>query len=149
MRLAPWSHLRVGERLALRGRLRQCQTDDRIGRHSTILISPINPEKHRRPPDLLVGTIAFFAFFNMSSPPIRSSFLFLPLPRHPLLDIRRAVQHRDTFVLAGIEEPNCFDVHEVDLLQIQRDRLSTADLGLYLIEMVRSKLSAQPKSNFA
>src|SRR5712672_2709428 len=60
----------------------------------------------------------------------------------------RAVQHRDTFVLAGIEEPNCFDVHEVDLLQIQRDRLATADLGLYLIEMVRSKLSAQPKSNF-
>jgi hypothetical protein len=33
------------------------------------------------------------------------------------------------------------------LLQIQRDRLSAADLGLYLIEMVRSKLSAQPKSN--
>src|SRR5260221_550004 len=83
------------------------------------------------------------------SSPIRSSFLFLPLPRHPFLDISRAVQHRDTFVLAGIEEPNCFDVHEIDLLQIQRDRLSTADLGLYLIEMVRSKLSAQPKSNFA
>jgi hypothetical protein len=59
------------------------------------------------------------------------------------------MQHRDTFVLAGIKEPNCFDVHEVDLLQIQRDRLSAADLGLYLIEMVRSKLSAQPKSNFA
>src|ERR1700733_8109225 len=88
-------------------------------------------------------------FQPLSSPPIRSSFLFLPLPRHPLLDIRRAVQHRDIFVLAGIEEPNCFDVHEIDLLQIQRDRLSAADLGLYLIEMVRSKLSAQPKSNFA
>src|SRR6266851_7024770 len=28
--------------------------------------------------------------------------------------LRRAVQHRDTFVLAGIEEPNCFDVHEID-----------------------------------
>jgi hypothetical protein len=85
----------------------------------------------------------------MSSSPIRSSFLFLPLPRHPLLDIRRAVQHRDTFVLAGIEELNCFDVHEINLLQIQRDGLSAADLGLYLIEMVRSKLSAQPKANFA
>jgi hypothetical protein len=59
------------------------------------------------------------------------------------------VQHRDTFVLAGIEESNCFDVHEIDLLQIQRDRLSAADLGLYLIEVVRSKLSAQPKTNFA
>ena len=59
------------------------------------------------------------------------------------------MQHRDTFVLAGIEESNCFDVDEIDLLQIQRDRVSTADLGLYLIEMVRSKLSAQPKSNFA
>ncbi|WP_130418470.1 hypothetical protein [Edaphobacter modestus] len=58
------------------------------------------------------------------------------------------MQHRDTFVLAGIEEPNGFDVHEIDLLQIQCDRLSTADFGLYLIEMVRSKLSAQPKSNF-
>jgi hypothetical protein len=86
---------------------------------------------------------------TMSSPPIRSSFLFLPLPRHPLLDIRRAMQHRDTFVLAGIEKPNGFDVHEIDLLQIQCDRLSTADFGLNLIEMVRSKLSAQPKSNFA
>ncbi|MGC2105784.1 MAG: hypothetical protein WA647_11815 [Candidatus Acidiferrum sp.] len=59
------------------------------------------------------------------------------------------MQHRDTLVLAGIEEPNGFDVQEIDLLQIQCDRLSTADLGLYLIEMVRSKLSAQPKSNFA
>ena len=59
------------------------------------------------------------------------------------------MQHRDAFVLAGIEEPNCFDVHEIDLLQIQRDRLPAADLGLYLIEMVRSKLSAQPKANFA
>ena len=59
------------------------------------------------------------------------------------------MQHRDTFILAGIEEPNCFDVHEIDLLQIQRDRLPTTDLGLYLIEMMRSKLSAQPKSNFA
>ncbi len=59
------------------------------------------------------------------------------------------MQHRDTFVLAGIEEPNCLDVHEIDLHQIQRDRLSAADLGLYLIEMVRSNLSAQPKSNFA
>jgi hypothetical protein len=58
------------------------------------------------------------------------------------------VQNRDTFVLAGIEKPNGFDVHKIDLLQIQYGRLSTADLGLYLIEMVRSKLSAQPKSNF-
>ena len=59
------------------------------------------------------------------------------------------MQHRDTVVLAGIEELNCFDVHEINLLQIQRDGLSAADLGLYLIEMVRSKLSAQPKANFA
>jgi hypothetical protein len=58
------------------------------------------------------------------------------------------MQHRDTFVLAGIEEPNGLDVHEIDLHQIQCDRLSTADFGLYLIEMVRSKLSAQPKSSF-
>jgi len=58
------------------------------------------------------------------------------------------VQHRDTFVLTGVEEPNGVDVHKIDLLQIQYGRLSTADLGLYLIEMVRSKLSAQPKSNF-
>src|SRR6266404_5329573 len=75
-------------------------------------------------------------FSAMSSSPIRSSFLFLSLPRHPLLDIRRAVQHRDTFVLSGIEETNSFDVHKIDLLQIQRERLSTAELGLYLIEMV-------------
>jgi hypothetical protein len=53
----------------------------------------------------------------MPSSPIRSSFIFLPLPRHPLLDIRRAVQHRDTFVLAGIEEPNGFDVHKIDFLK--------------------------------
>src|ERR1700679_2629876 len=79
---------------------------------------------------------------TMSSPPIRSRFLFLPLPRHPLLDIRRAVQQRDTFVLAGIEKPNGLDVHKIDLFQIQYGRLSPADLGLYLIEMVRSKLSA-------
>ena len=58
------------------------------------------------------------------------------------------MQHRDTFVLTGVEEPNGVDVHKIDLLQIQYGRLSTADLGLYLIEMVRSKLSAQPKSNF-
>ena len=85
----------------------------------------------------------------MTSPPIRSSLLFLPLPRHPLLDIRRTVQNRNTFVLAGIEKPNGVDVHKIDLLQIQYGRLSTADLGLNLIEMVRSKLSAQPQSNFA
>ena len=39
------------------------------------------------------------------------------------------MQHRDTFVLARIEEPNGFDVHEIHLLQIQCDRLSTADLA--------------------
>src|ERR1700733_788747 len=83
----------------------------------------------------------------MTSSPICSSFLFLPLPRHPLLYIRRAVQNRDTFILAGIEKPNGLDVHKIDLFQIQYGRLSPADLGLYLIEMVRSKLSAQPKSN--
>jgi hypothetical protein len=58
------------------------------------------------------------------------------------------VQNRDTFVLAGIEKPNGFDAHKIDILQIQYGRLATADLGLYLIEMVTSKLSAQPKSNF-
>jgi hypothetical protein len=58
------------------------------------------------------------------------------------------VEHRDPFVLAGIEKPNGFDVHKIDLLQIQYRRLSMADLGLYLIEMVRPKLSAQPKANF-
>ncbi len=50
------------------------------------------------------------------------------------------MQHRDTFFLARIEEPNGFDVHKIDLLQIQYSRLFAADLGLNLIEMVRSKL---------
>src|SRR5271167_4588489 len=84
-------------------------------------LNPACPTGDKRDPSIqlashfLVGRHSV-SLSAMSSSPIRSSFLFLPLPRHPLLDIRRAMQHRDTFILAGIEEPNCFDVHEIDLL---------------------------------
>src|SRR5258708_12291876 len=56
---------------------------------------------------LLVGR-HYLPLSAMSSSPIRSRFLFLPLPRHPLLNIRRAVQHRDTFSLPPLHAPNRF-----------------------------------------
>src|SRR5258708_4471767 len=59
-----------------------------------------DPYPHLARP-LLVGG-PYLPLSATSSWPIRSRFLFFALPRHPLLVIMRAVQHRDTFVLAGI-----------------------------------------------
>jgi hypothetical protein len=64
---------------------------------------------------------------------------------HPLLDIRRTVQHREAVRHAGVEKANGFDIHEMHLFQIQSYSWSgTLDLILQLIELLSPKLTAQP-----
>jgi hypothetical protein len=54
------------------------------------------------------------------------------------------VQDRHAGRLTRIEKTNTFDIHQIDFLQIQRDSWSaTLDLGLQLINVLRSKLAAQ------
>jgi hypothetical protein len=72
-----------------------------------------------------------------------SAFRRPSFPEHPFPDIRRAAQHRDTLRLARVEKSNTFDIHEIQLLQIQIYSWSaTLDLGFHLIKVLRSKLTA-------
>jgi hypothetical protein len=69
---------------------------------------------------------------------------FRPFARHPLPDVRRAVQHRNTLRPTRIEKANALDIHVIYLLQIQSDSGSTAlDLGLHLVAVFPSQLPAQ------
>jgi len=65
------------------------------------------------------------------------------LTKHPFLDIRRSVEHRDSFRLALVQEANAVDIHKTHLRQIQNDRWSGAcEFGFHLINMARAKLPA-------
>src|SRR5260370_12147730 len=66
------------------------------------------------------------------------------LLQHPFPDVRRTVQDRNACRLTRVEKTNTFDIHEIELLEIQRDAWSaTFDLRLQLIKVLRSKLPAQ------
>ena len=55
------------------------------------------------------------------------------------------MQHGDPLRLARVEKTNSFDIHEIQLLQIQSYLWSvTLDLRLHLIELLSSKSPAQP-----
>jgi hypothetical protein len=60
------------------------------------------------------------------------------------------VQHRYALRLTRIKKANAFDIHEIHFFQIQSYSWSTTfDLGLDLINVLRSKLLAQPNPRFA
>jgi hypothetical protein len=60
------------------------------------------------------------------------------------------VQHRYVLRLARIKRANAFDIHEMHFFQIQTYTWSaTFDLGPDLIDMLGSKLPAQPNSRLA
>jgi hypothetical protein len=54
------------------------------------------------------------------------------------------VQYQDAFCLTGIQKPNAFDVHEINLFQIQSGCSTTLDLDLHLIKLPESKRTAKP-----
>jgi hypothetical protein len=57
---------------------------------------------------------------------------------------------RDAIRLTPIEKANAFDTDEADFLQVQSYSWSTTyDLGLDLIDVLRSKGPAQPNPRFA
>jgi hypothetical protein len=70
-------------------------------------------------------------------------FWAISFPQNPLPDVRGGVQHRDASRLAHVEKPNSFNIHEIDLFQIQSYWPSLLYLRFDLIKMLRSKLPAQ------
>jgi hypothetical protein len=61
------------------------------------------------------------------------------------------VHHRDALRHTRVEKPNGFDIHEIQLLQIQSYSWSgTLDLSLQLIKVLSSNLTAEanPRSVF-
>jgi len=71
------------------------------------------------------------------------------LAYHPFLDKGRTVQHSKSLRLTRVEETNGFEIHEIQLFQIQSDWRFLLDLGFHLIKVLHSKLSAQPNSGSA
>jgi hypothetical protein len=58
-----------------------------------------------------------------------------------------SVLHQYAVRLASVEKPNTLDVDKVHFLDVQNRRSSAAvDLGLNLVQMVRSQFSAEPNS---
>src|SRR5271165_3824776 len=77
--------------------------------------------------------------------------LFRPtsLLQHPFPDVRRTVQDRDALRLTRIEKTNTFEIDEIQFLQIQNDwRLAALDFGFDLIQVLKSKFSAEPNTPF-
>src|SRR5271156_965984 len=82
----------------------------------------------------------------------RFRIVFRPasLLQHPFPDVWRSVQDRDPGRRTRVEKTNTFDVHQIEFLQIQREARSAAlDRRLQLINMLRSKLSAQTNARLA
>src|SRR5713101_6359557 len=72
------------------------------------------------------------------------------LPQHPCPYVGRTVQDRDAGGLALVEKTDALDLHEIDLVQIEHHSSTTPpDFNLQLIEMLKSKLSAQSKPRSA
>src|SRR4029077_3054038 len=87
--------------------------------------------------------------FNESSR-FRMVFPSASLLQHPFPDVWRTMQDRDPCRLTRVEKTNSFDIHEIEFLQIQGYSWpGTLDLGLQLVKVLRSKLSAQTKPRFA
>jgi len=73
-----------------------------------------------------------------------SAVFHCALLKHPLPDVGQAVHHFDIPCLTGTQKPNCIDVHNVYFIQIQNDPWPTVlDLGAQVIELLRSKFTAQ------
>src|SRR5258708_29270604 len=67
------------------------------------------------------------------------------LPQHPCPYVGRRVQDRDTGGLALVEKTDALDVHEIDLLQIQRHPgLPSLELGPELAKVLGCNLATQP-----
>src|SRR5260370_25788334 len=72
------------------------------------------------------------------------------LPQHPCPYVGRTVQDRDAGGLALVEKTDALDLHEIDLLQIQRHPgLPSLELGLELAKVLGSNLATQPDSRLS
>jgi hypothetical protein len=71
------------------------------------------------------------------------------LPLHPFPDVWRTVQNRDVRRLTLVQEANAINIHEIDLLQIQRYVWSpTINLRFQLPKVLGSKLAAKANPRF-
>src|SRR6266478_2471871 len=86
----------------------------------------------REPP--VTSAIFPSRFLDIVVPPI----LLIPLFADPVAYVRRAVKERDPLCFTSPEEANNLDIHQVHLLQIQRDlRPAIPDLLLQFRQMLR------------
>lgn len=69
------------------------------------------------------------------------------LPLHPFANIGRAMNHFNALIVAAIQEPNHFDVHQRDIAQVQNlTRAARAQRGSNEADKIRTKPAAQLKS---
>jgi hypothetical protein len=71
------------------------------------------------------------------------------LLQHPLPDVSRAVQDRNTCRLTRVEKTNSISIDEIQFLQIQNDwRFAALDFRLDFIQLTNSKFAAEPNRPF-
>lgn len=64
---------------------------------------------------------------------------------HPLPNVGRAINNFDPSSDAGTQKPNCIDIHEVQVAQIQSHLPANAlDLSAQIVELLISKFPAKP-----